>query len=198
MHIANIVTNSNITVDKYFNISNSLDNIIQDLPTLIIGWDIVKTINPDVDFIDKKLSYNIFWTFKKSERRDIYQEDLYNFITYCYKNLIKDIDYSFIDLITLTDSEIKESFNNIKKCKKSATYQYNDMIYVYCDNTIYGIDLKLVKYLDYDVKKTIEKIKKNSFVFLSGDQILIEYKDIIESLDNEVKYVPYLYTIEHE
>jgi hypothetical protein len=198
MHIANIVTNSNITVDKYFNISNSLDNIIQDLPTLIIGWDIVKTINPDVDFIDKKLSDNIFWTFKKSERRDIYQEDLYNFITYCYKNLIKDIDYSFIDLITLTDSEIKESFNNIKKCKKSATYQYNDMIYVYCDNTIYGIDLKLVKYLDYDVKKTIEKIKKNSFVFLSGDQILIEYKDIIESLDNEVKYVPYLYTIEHE
>jgi hypothetical protein len=198
MHIANIVTNSNITVDKYFNISNSLDNIIQDLPTLIIGWDIVKSINPDVDFIDKKLSDNIFWTFKKSERRDIYQEDLYNFITYCYKNLIKDIDYSFIDLITLTDSEIKESFNNIKKCKKSATYQYNDMIYVYCDNTIYGIDLKLVKYLDYDVKKTIEKIKKNSFVFLSGDQILIEYKDIIESLDNEVKYVPYLYTIEHE
>jgi hypothetical protein len=198
MHIANIVTNSNITVDKYFNISNSLDNIIQDLPTLIIGWDIVKTINPDVDFIDKKLSDNIFWTFKKSERRDIYQEDLYNFITYCYKNLIKDINYSFIDLITLTDSEIKESFNNIKKCKKSATYQYNDMIYVYCDNTIYGIDLKLVKYLDYDVKKTIEKIKKNSFVFLSGDQILIEYKDIIESLDNEVKYVPYLYTIEHE
>ena len=198
MHIANIVTNSNITVDKYFNISNSLDNIIQDLPTLIIGWDIVKTINPDVDFIDKKLSDNIFWTFKKSERRDIYQEDLYNFITYCYKNLIKNIDYSFIDLITLTDSEIKESFNNIKKCKKSATYQYNDMIYVYCDNTIYGIDLKLVKYLDYDVKKTIEKIKKNSFVFLSGDQILIEYKDIIESLDNEVKYVPYLYTIEHE
>jgi hypothetical protein len=198
MHIANIVTNSNITVDKYFNISNSLDNIIQDLPTLIIGWDIVKTINPDVDFIDKKLSDNIFWTFKKSERRDIYQEDLYNFITYCYKNLIKDIDYSFIDLITLTDSEIKESFNNIKKCKKSATYQYNDMIYVYCDNTIYGIDLKLVKYLDYDVKKTIEKIKTNSFVFLSGDQILIEYKDIIESLDNEVKYVPYLYTIEHE
>jgi hypothetical protein len=76
MHIANIVTNSNITVDKYFNISNSLDNIIQDLPTLIIGWDIVKTINPDVDFIDKKLSDNIFWTFKKSERRDIYQEDL--------------------------------------------------------------------------------------------------------------------------
>lgn len=198
MYIANIVTNSNITVDKYFNISNSLDNIIQDLPTLIIGWDIVKTINSDVDFIDKKLSDNIFWTFKKSERRDIYQEDLYNFITYCYKNLIKDINYSFIDLITLTDSEIKESFNNIKKCKKSATYQYNDMIYVYCDNTIYGIDLKLVKYLDYDVKKTIEKIKKNSFVFLSGDQILIEYKDIIESLDNEVKYVPYLYTIEHE
>jgi hypothetical protein len=198
MHIANIVTNSNITVDKYFNISNSLDNIIQDLPTLIVGWDIVKSINPDVDFIDKKLSDNIFWTFKKSERRDIYQEDLYNFITYCYKNLIKDINYSFIDLITLTDSEIKESFNNIKKCKKSATYQYNDMIYVYCDNTIYGIDLKLVKYLDYDVKKTIEKIKKNSFVFLSGDQILIEYKDIIESLDNEVKYVPYLYTIEHE
>lgn len=198
MYIANIVSNSNINVDKYFNITNSLDDIIEGLPTLIIGWDIVKTINPNADFIDKKLSDNIFWTLKKIERRDIFQEDLYNFINYCYSLLVKDINYKFIDLITLNDSQIKESFNLIKKCEKSATYQYNDMIYVYCDNTIYGIDLKLVKYLDYDVEKTIEKIKKNSSVFLSGDQILIEYKDIISMLNNEVKYVPYLYSIEHE
>jgi hypothetical protein len=56
MFVGNIVTHSNINVDKYFKVVNSLDDTIDGLPTLIVGWDIVKTINPNADFIDKKLS----------------------------------------------------------------------------------------------------------------------------------------------
>lgn len=196
MYIANIVTNSNINVDKYFKVSDSLNNIIQDLPTLIIGWDIVKTINPDVDFIDKKLSDNIFWTFKKTERRDIFEEDLYNFTQYTYNLLVKDIKYHFVDFIELDKNEIKDVFNRIKN-KKSISYFYDNMIYIYSEKTIYGIDLKLVKYLDFDTTKTINKIKNYSTVFLSDSDIIIEYKDIIDMLNNQVKYTPYLYSIEH-
>ena len=87
MYVANIITKNNLNVDKYFNVVESLDEIIQGLPTLIIGWDIVKEINPKADFIDKKILENIFWTSKKTERRDIFEEDLYNFINYSYNLL---------------------------------------------------------------------------------------------------------------
>jgi hypothetical protein len=195
MYVANIVTKTNLNVDKYFNIVQSIDEIIDDLPTLIIGWDIVKTINPNADFIDKKLSNNIYWTFKKTERRDIFEEDLYYFIKHSYNLLIKNIEYIFIDLILFSDSELKATFKKIKKSPKVIGYKYNNMLYLYTDKTIYGFDLKLVKYLDLDSDKTIEKIKSYCSVFLTDTNILIEYKDIIEMLNNEVKYIPYIYSI---
>ncbi len=197
MYVANIVTKNSLNIDKYFNVVESLDEIIQGLPTLIIGWDIVKTINPEVDFIDKKLSEDIFWTFKKTERRDIFEGDLYNFIEYSYSLLIKNVGYKFIDLISLSELELKNTFKILKKSTKLIGYKYNNMLYLYTDNTIYGFDLKLLKYLDLDVDKTFEKIKSYCLVFLDHNDILIEYKDIIEILNNEVKYIPYLYSIEH-
>jgi hypothetical protein len=195
MYVANIVTKTNLNVDKYFNIVQSIDEIIDDLPTLVIGWDIVKTINPNADFIDKKLSNNIYWTFKKTERRDIFEEDLYYFIKHSYNLLIKNIEYIFIDLILFSDSELKATFKKIKKSPKVIGYKYNNMLYLYTDKTIYGFDLKLLKYLDLDSDKTIEKIKPYCSVFLTDTNILIEYKDIIEMLNNEVKYIPYIYSI---
>lgn len=196
MFVGNIVSKSNLNIDKYFNVVESLNDIIQGLPTLVIGWDIVKTIEPNADFIDKKLSKDIFWTFRKSERRDIFEEDLYNFIQYTYNLLVKDIKYQFVDFIELDKNETKDVFNQIKN-KKSISYFYNNMVYIHNEKTIYGIDLKLVKYLDFDVNRTINKIKTYSTVFLSDSDIIIEYKDIIDMLDNEVKYIPYLYSIEH-
>lgn len=195
MYVANIVTKTNLNIDKYFNIVQSIDEIIDDLPTLVIGWDIVKTINPNADFIDKKLSNNIYWTFKKTERRDIFEEDLYYFIKHSYNLLIKNIEYIFIDLILFSDSELKTTFKKIKKSPKVIGYKYNNMLYLYTDKTIYGFDLKLLKYLDLDSDKTIEKIKSYCSVFLTDTNILIEYKDIIEMLNNEVKYIPYIYSI---
>jgi len=197
MFVANIVTKSNLNIDKYFNVVESIDDIIVDLPTLVIGWDIVKSIEPNADFIDKKLSKNVFWTFKKTERRDIFEEDLYNFIHYSYNLLVRNINYNFVDLIQMSDDELKNVFKTIKNYKKSITYKYGQMLYVYTENNIYGIDLKLIKYMDFDINKTISKLKSDSLVFLDNEDILIEYKDIVDMLNNEVKYVPYLYSIEH-
>lgn len=194
MYIANIITNSNINVDKYFNVSNSLDNIIPNLPTLIIGWDIVKTINPYADFIDKKLSENTYWTFKKIERRDIYESDLYDFISLSYQNLIKDISYQFVDFIQ--DLNVRTTFKTILKDKQKITYQHQSMLYIYSDKIIYGIDLNQGAYLEYDTETILHKLKITSKVFLD-DKIITEYNDIIEMLDNQIKYIPYLYYIEN-
>lgn len=197
MFVGNIVTHSNINVDKYFKVVKSLDDIIDGLPTLIVGWDIVKTINPNADFIDKKLSENIFWTFKKSERRDIFEDDFYNFTEYCYGLLIKDIEYNFIDLIQLNETELKNIFRFIKKCENVVGYLYNKMLYIFVEKTIYGIDLTLLKYMDYNTDDVLCKIKSYCSVFLDNKEILIEYKDVIDMLNNEVKYIPFLYSIEH-
>lgn len=197
MFVGNIVTHSKINIDKYFNLVDSMDNIIHGLPTLIVGWDIVKTIEPDADFIVRKLSDDIFWTFKKTERRDMFENDLYDFIHYSYNLLINDVDYKFIDLIQLTETELKNTFKKIKNNSNVIGYIHENMLYIYSEKTVYGLDLKLVSYLEFNLSEILTKIKSYCSVFLDNDEILIEYKDIIDMLRNEVKYVPFLYSIEH-
>lgn len=198
MYIGNIVSNNKDVFDKFFNITNNIEDINHELPTLVVGWDIVKTINPDVDFIDRKLSNNIFWTFKKIEKRDLFNDDLYDFTELCCKKLIENIKYTFIDFIQFSEIEIKNIFKSLKINKDAIGLKHRDMIYIYTNNIIYGIDLNLLSYLGYDVSEKINKIKQICVEFLIDEEILIRYKDITEMLGEQVKYIPYLYSLSNE
>jgi hypothetical protein len=198
MIIGYILTNTKIDIDSKFKLINDLDEIVLDLPTLVVGWDIVKTINPNVDFIDKKLSDNIYWTFKKTERRDLFNMDLYNFTELCYKKLIDSIEYVYVDFILDSRETIKSIFNEIRKSKDSKAFTINNMVYINVGNKIYGIDINILKYLDLDYQAILDKIKLYSTSFLVDNDILIKYKDILDNINNEVKYIPYLYSIDYE
>jgi hypothetical protein len=72
------------------------------------------------------------------------------------------------------------------------------MIYIYSDDFIFGIDMKLLKYLRLNTSKIKDKIINISSVFLRDDDIFIEYKSIIEDMENQVRFLPYLYSIKNE
>jgi hypothetical protein len=50
------------------------------------------------------------------------------------------------------------------------------MLYLYGDNIIFGIDLKLLKFMGINTDKVLNKIKLKSTVFYDEIEILIEYK----------------------
>jgi hypothetical protein len=68
---------------------------------------------------------------------------------------------------------------------------------MYGDNLIFGIALNLTEFIGLDTNKVISKIKDKSKHFLTDNTIFIEYKNRVEILDNQVKYIPYLYSIEN-
>ena len=126
MKIGNIVSTTNINVSEDFNVVQSLDDIIQGLPTLIIGWDYVKKNYPNYDIIDRKLSDNLFWTFKKTERRDFHEEDIYKFVLNTYAGIVKNITYHFVDPFMLTRKSIIKILTKLKSTKTIA-YCHDDM-----------------------------------------------------------------------
>ncbi len=197
MKIGNIVSTTNISVSEDFNVVKSLDEIIQGLPTLVVGWDFVRKNFPDYDVIEKKLGDNLFWTFKKTENRAQHEEDVYNFVEKTHKNLISNIDYVYIDPVLFSMQKMKKVIKKIKSLSSIITYQHGSMLYIYGDNIIFGVDLSFIEFIGLNPEKIKTKIKNIGGILLSENPIFIEYKKRVENLDNQVKFIPFLYSIEH-
>jgi hypothetical protein len=195
MKIANILSTTKIEAPEDFNIVKSSIDLIDGLPTLIVGYDYVNKHYHDFDITNIKLEPNLYWTFKKTEKRDKFEEDLRWFIRKVYEDLTDKLIYLFVDPIQHKPKTLRKIVKKILSLNDVITYQHNEMFYVYSDNLIFGIDLKLLKYLGFNTDKIKEKIKSISNVFLIDDEILIEYKKCIETLNNRVRYIPYLYFI---
>lgn len=195
MKVANIVSTNKVNVSDEFNVVSSMDNIIQELPTLIIGIETVIKIYPDFNILDICLAPDIYWTFKRTEKRDKYEEDLNWFIRKVYNDHMKDLTYVFVDPIQHKPRTLRKIIRKITSLTDIVTYVHDDMVYMYADKLIFGIDLKLLHYMHMDTLKIKDKIKRISKDFLDDKKILIEYKKTVETLGNQVKYIPYLFTI---
>tara|TARA_R100000908_G_C3754670_1_gene148990 strand:+ start:3412 stop:4011 length:600 start_codon:yes stop_codon:yes gene_type:complete len=195
MQIANIVSERDIKIDNKFNLINSIDKSIPNLPTLIVGIDNAKSYCEKISYLDRKINSNTFWTFNRLEKRDLFEEDLFYFIKFSYKHLIKDIQFKFIDIILSDSKKINEVFNEIKLSDNVITYSYENMVYTYINHMIYGFDLRQVEYIGKSKNVFKNKIKDMSNVFLQDEKILIEYKKELYMFNDEIKYVPLIYFI---
>lgn len=198
MKIANIVTSNRVDVSNDINVVKSFDEIIEGIPTLVTSYDWLKSNYDDYDINDKQLDDNLWWTFAKTERRDIFNRDVENFVTLANKKLVEKIDYVFLDLIQYHDSTILKIIKKIFSLPNKVAFKHKDMIYIYGGELIFGIDLYLLSYMGFDVPSIEKKIKSICDVFLENDEIFIEYKDNMERLNHSVKYIPYLYAIKNE
>lgn len=199
MEIANIVSTSKINVGPEFNVVESMDEIVfTDLPTLIVGYDTTCDIygEDNLNVLNRKIKKNIFWTFKRNEKRQICDVDIEDFIRYSYKQYIKRLNY--VDLDFIQDKPIKtvKIVRKLLSISNPISYETeNNVIYIYSDNIIFGLDLNVFEYIGLDVEKIRKKVKDNSLVYLKGSELLIEYDSHLDRLDNDVKLIPFLYSI---
>lgn len=197
MKIANIVTSNTLDVSDDINIVDNLDNIIEGLPTLVTSYEWLSNNYSEYDIYNKKISDNLYWTFAKTERRDIFNVDVEHFITLANRELVKNIDYLFVDLIQYQPLIINKIIREIFETPNKVAFKYKKMIYIYGGKLIFGIDINLLNYMGINTVRVEKKIKSICNVFLEDDEIFIEYKDNMERLDHSVKYIPYLYAIKN-
>lgn len=196
MKIGNIVSKEPLKVDDVYNLVTSIDECISGLPTLLVGLDYVREY--DLDYMDRKLTDGRYWTFTRKESRKHHVIDLDSFKDFCFKTIIEKMDYIFVDPIQFTLSKMKKVLHKINTLDNPVTYNHEGvMLYIFSENLIFGVNLNLCNYIGISVDKVINKIKVKSSVFLDHEDVLIEYKEYMERLNNEVKYIPILYSIRH-
>lgn len=191
--IADIVGDlADSTSYKFININYYNENINKSIPTLYVGYTLLKAnIYPDVNILDKQISDIVYWTFSKNEKMVDYFNDLRNFelnILNHYQSIYKYKPFNFMlynntkgfnDLIKLFTTS-----NSIDKIK--SIYINNRSVYIlFKNNEIIGLDLMYFWYIDkyktISLIKTILKIDNNILIY---DKHKLIYNTYINTGEN--------------
>ena len=188
-YIANILTSGNFE-DELYNVTSKKGELIDEIPTLVIGWEFCKKRYSNPDILDNKIDELTYWTYGKREKRDKYEETISWFKDFAIKMFIKSINYQFINVLTL-NGESKDTFYDIFRNGKPTSYFSGEMCYIRKNDekSVYGVSLRDFGYIGVDTKKMASFIYSNSFVVNKKDNLSQENK----SYFNRCKYVmPYL------
>jgi hypothetical protein len=151
MIIANIISDVDINISKEFNVVKSFDMIINELPTLIVGWEKANSLFPNNNVLTRNIDEKTFWTLSKKENRDCFEEDLFKFKEFCFNRLVEKFEYMFINPIEQSFSTIKEILGDIIFTSDSIAMLTTNMIYILTDIKIYGINLEFIEYVGFDI-----------------------------------------------
>ena len=198
MYIGNIITSSKIEDDN-FKVCRKLETIDDSLPTLIVGWEKTKEIYGDkVSILHKKIDDKTQWTFSTKERKVDYDKDIESFMSNCYSNIGKDINYVYIDVIHDSKKKIKKIIRKIYSLKNPKVYNHlNRMIYIYGDNIVFGVDTEILSYIGIDYNKILTKLSKIPNCLFIDEKIFNIYRGIINKINGKVRLIPYIYEIEN-
>lgn len=144
-YIANILTDKLFADKELYNVVKTKEDLIDGIPTLVVGWEFTKLNYPKVEIVDWKIDENTYWTFGNRERRAVYEERIEKFKEEALEKFTKSIKYVPINILTgrgVTDfsSAIDEEFSKI--------YIYGDMVYAYSpeNKCVYGMSLRDIDY----------------------------------------------------
>ena len=190
-----------VSETKYNGLPNDIIQVVKnesectlDVPKLIIGLSKAKEYAQskgfEFDILDHMFPDGNMWTFKKTEKREIYEENIIEFKNYIIKSISKNINYYYINIYNLKYKDIKRLYNILfnNKFNRNINYIFIDkeMMY-YCleNNNVIGISLGIMKYMGIDREKVISKIKsgKNNSIVFSSNKKLWQLKDWFNGME---------------
>jgi hypothetical protein len=185
--VGNIITKESITgIPSNLGVYETVPTT--DIPNLIIGWELTKTLYPEASILRKKIKDNLYWTFSPIEKRSHFENDLKKYIDKSYKDYINKIKFHNIDPIIYKINTVDELLSKLSIVAGGFTYLYvNKVVYVYHDFVIYSIDLELLDFIGFDRKIILSTLKETTN-FFEGE--LKNFKNELKYLD--IRYLPYL------
>ena len=157
--IANILTDKKFTGNELYNVVNSKELLIPDIPTLVVGWEFTKSLYPDVDITDWVIDDNTYWTFGNREKRSVYEDRIEKFKNIAINYVISSVKYKFINILADKQSA-KEFISKVDAESGITSYYYNGIVYVYIpsEGVVYGISLRDIDYVGNNPKTFLSQL----------------------------------------
>ena len=192
-YLANILTTENFDDKTYYNVVSGEENLIDGIPTLIVGWERAKQLFPDASILNWKINDDTYWTYGKRVRRENNERDIKRFKELVINRAVKNIEYWFFNVLT-ADKEEKIRFNIIlSDSRVKYALISNNMLYVYFPETseVTGVSLSDIEYSGMDSSKLLRKIKNNPAVKIVNERDFVSF-ETRELIKNKKYMIPYL------
>lgn len=196
-YIANIITKSRLDVGEYINVTKDITKVDLTIPTLIIGWAMVKEIYPNADILNKQISETIYWTYSNREKRQEYEPDLAKFIKNAFSRLETSIKYTFFNVLTNPLSRNKCLLKYINSPITKIVYITDKHIFIYDSKQVTGVSLSDLEFYGFERERIIDILKRNSYNRLVFSDSFLNFK-IKRSIGDNGKIVPFLYSIKND
>lgn len=150
----------------------SLEECKADKPKMIVGLDNAKEYAAmngwNFDILDHTYPNGDMWTFKKTEKREFYEEDIETFKKRIVGYQEKNVTYYYINIFKLRYSQTKRLydvlFNNTIKNQINYIIIDKEMLYIALDNfKVMGISFTHLRYIGIERERIINKLKTNPF-----------------------------------
>lgn len=193
MYFGNVISKTPINIEGFKNYSKE-DLIENDLPTIIVGWELVKEMYGNkISILHKSISFKKFWTFTPKERKVDFEIDIESFKEFCYNSFGDNIPYVYLDILYGKKRTNKKIIKKILSLNKPFIYiSNNDMVYIFGDNIIFGVDLNIINYFENKKEKVLNSIKKLNSPTLIDSTIFNKYRDFLFKIKNKNRLIPYI------
>lgn len=194
-YLANVLSDSKAFFkgNVLYNVVKTKEELIPNIPTLIVGWDKVKELYPDASILDWKINDLTYWTYGRRVKRDKFEEDVDKFKKLVFDKVSKEVKYDFFSVLTSTKEEKKVVFDFIKSDGEKYVLLKQNMLYIYSkvsDRTI-GINLADIEYEGGNKSKLLSNIFNNPNITVVKEQDYIS-SDTRELINNKKYIIPYL------
>ena len=160
--IANIITREPVDVPYFINVTGNTSNIVNNVPTLVVGWETVKDLYPEANILKRDLPEGLKWTFGRREKGDVYEREMESFLSEAVGRVIDRTEYRFVNVLVRDNPFFGEFVKRLKESPSITVVQYKDMVYAYPEdgNVVYGISLRDCDYAGYNRKAMAMRISE--------------------------------------
>lgn len=194
-YIANILTLKKFTDNELYNVVSKKEDLIDGIPTLVVGWDFTKQMYPNANILEWEIGDNVYWTFGSRERKNRFDTNVQKFRELALSKFVKSVKYEFVSVLISSEEEKGKIFSIINGNSESTVYFNRNMAYIHSNGSdeVYGISLTDIEYEGKDKKKFFAKIYSNPQIKVVDikDELTTETKT---SLKNYNYIIPYLYS----
>lgn len=187
-------SDSLITVKKIDEYSEN-----KDIPSIIIGKSNAELLfgKEKIKVLNREIQKNLYWTYSKHEKRSEMERDIAMFNENIFKYLIKNTDYTFIDIYQLKYGEYKKLIKFFNESDIKFIYITNNHIYCLKNKKVVGLSLDDLEYVGIRKEKVISKIKENNKNFVFFNDYFIK-NTIKKQINGNKIVIPYLYSIKNQ